>query len=260
MLSTCFKWMQRERSLVDWSKLSNWSSWHSISRFKPHVHYPPIYFIGPFKLSNINNSSKEKTPNLKQFFNLFVFLFLWWKSLKLLNGLKEKVAEFDLFKSLIPAGAADRGTSFRCNFSNAATSSLPVKYWTLCRIHPLVNRQLLKIQNRRFDLQSLSLIIEDQLLLILVAILHNFIFCPDPWSQSLIPILVSILGPFPWSRSSHSRTFSVVLVLNLILMKYHIWQTWGVCYGNEDIVQWPNRVTKWCRGACAALPAPWAAS
>ena len=221
------------RSLVDWSKLSNWSSWHSISRFKPHVHYPPIYFIGPFKLSNINNSSKEKTPNLKQLFNLFVFLFLWWKSLKLLNGLKEKVAEFDLFKSLIPAGA-DRGTSFRCNFSNAATSSLPVKYWTLCRIHPLVNRQLLKIQNRRFDLQSL--IVEDQLLLILVAILHNFIFCPDPWFRSL----VSILDSDPWSLSLVSILASSNLfcgpspeldldeVSHLANLRCVLWE-WGYC-------------------------------
>ena len=119
--------------------------------------HPPIYFIGRFKLWNTNNNSKAKFPNLKQFFNLFVFPLLCWKSLKLLNGLKQKVAKFDLFKSLIPA-AADRGTSFRCNFSNAATSSLPVKYWTLCRIHGLVSGQLLKIQNpgycRRFDLQS----------------------------------------------------------------------------------------------------------
>ena len=108
---------------------------------------PPIYFIGRFKLWNINNNSKTKISNLKQFFNLFVFLLLWWKSLKLLNGLKQKVAKFDLFKSLIPAGADPCGTSFRCNFSNPATSSLPVKYWTLCGIHGLVNWQLLRIQN-----------------------------------------------------------------------------------------------------------------
>ena len=165
MLSTCFKWMHERGHWLDDQSFQT----GQVDILFPDLNHmyiilsPPIYFIGRFKLWNINNNLKAKI--LKQFFNLFVFLLLGWKSLKLLNGLKQKVAKFDLFKSLIPAGADPCGTSFRCNFSNPATSSLPVKYWTLCRIHGLVNRQLLKIQSPvyscRFDLQSWSLIIDD---------------------------------------------------------------------------------------------------
>ena len=164
MLSTCFKWMHERGHWLDDQSFQT----GQVDILFPDLNHmyiilsPPIYFIGRFKLWNINNNSKAKISNLKQFFNLFVFLLLWWKSLKLLNGLKQKVAKFDLFKSLIPAGADPCGTSFRCNFSNPATSSLPVKYWTLCRIHGLVNWQLLRIQN----LWSWSLIYSIILLMI----------------------------------------------------------------------------------------------